>query len=301
MVSATMIQPTPAMPPRVTFGLPFADYCALPALNWSTLKEIARSPKHYRHRVNVPREDRPSLALGRAAHTAVLEYARWEADYTVYPGKTRRGKEWDAFKTQHEGMTILTRDQALSALEIRQAVRSSPLAMKYLTTFTPEVTLTWTDPGTGFPCKARIDALSEIDGRYWIEDLKTAQSIEMRVFGGAAARYGYHSQLAWYERGARACGLDVAGRGIIAVESEAPYDVGVFTVDEDTLFAGGEECDELVARVHECFTRNDWQGRYAAEEPLQLPAWWYAQDDDADELGIIISSKNNNNDDDGEV
>lgn len=288
MVSAqTMLQPAP-LPPRVTFGLSFADYCALPALNWSTLKEIARSPKHYKHRVNVPREDRPSLALGRAAHTAVLEFERWNADYTVYPGKTRRGKEWEAFKAAHEGMTILTREQSLRALEIRQAVRSSPLAMKYLKTFTPEVTLTWADPATGFACKARIDALCDVNGRNWINDLKTAQSIEMRQFGGAAARYGYHSQLAWYDRGAKACGLDIAGHVITAVESEPPHDVGVFTVDEDTLYAGGEECDELVARVHDCLIKNEWHGRYTTEEPLMLPAWWYAQDDDAGELGLII-------------
>lgn len=301
MTAAIQAMPTIAEP-TMHGGLSFADYAHLPAINWSTLKEIARSPLHYAHRIVTPREDRAALALGRAAHTCVLEHARWTTDYAIYPGKTRRGKEWEAFKEAHAGVTILSKDQALAAMEIRQAVYMNKTARKYLENGWPEVTVTWGDPATGFPCKARFDWIAHIDGKRIMVDLKTAVDIEMRRFGGAAARYGYHAQLAWYSRGARAVGLPIDGHAIIAVEKDAPHDVGVFTVDEDTLYAGEEECAGLVARVHECFTKNEWRGRYDGEEPLQMPAWWYADDADANELGIIIHSSNDNDsNDEGEV
>lgn len=300
MTAAIQSMP-PVIQPTWRGGLSFVDYALLPAINWSTLKEMARSPLHYAHRLTTPRDDTSSLALGRAVHTCILEPERWNADYTVYPGKTRRGKEWDAFKAAHEGMTILTKDQAHDALAIKRAVFANKTAARYLENGWSELTLTWGDPVTGFPCKARIDRYAEVDGKRYIVDVKTARDVGARAFGGVAARYGYHGQLAWYTRGAKANGLRIDGHKIIAVESDAPHDVAVFDVDEDTIYAGEEECAQLVERVRACFIANDWRGQYDGEEPLQMPAWWYADDVDADELGLTNLKSANNNDDEGEV
>lgn len=276
--------------PRAQHGIPFATYVQAQAVNWSTLKEMRKSPRHYAAAMLAPRADSTTLARGRAFHTAVLEPDRMLVDYSVWTGGRRAGKLWTEWKAHQGERTILTVDEYHTMHAMKDAVCAHPVASRYLAKAQREVTITWVDAATGLPCKARADLLAEIDGRTYLMDLKSAVDIDARKFGGAAARYGYQCQLAWYARGCKAVGIDLAGVGIIACESDTPHDVGVFTLDEDTLYAGDEECGELIARVKECFDRNDWRGRYAAEEPLQLPAWWYADDAEASELGIVIGS-----------
>lgn len=79
-----------------------ADYDAIEAMNWSTLKHLAVSPKMLRWRVDNPRPDTPALTRGRAIHCAVLEPERWASEYRRQPDfgdlRTNRGKaaraEW---------------------------------------------------------------------------------------------------------------------------------------------------------------------------------------------------------------
>ena len=53
----------------------FESYQKLSAVNWSTLKNMKRSPLHYKHGLENSRPDTPRLAVGRAVHTAVFEPA----------------------------------------------------------------------------------------------------------------------------------------------------------------------------------------------------------------------------------
>lgn len=276
------------MTASITHGVPFADYIRIQAVNWSTLKEMGKSPRHYLHRLGHQRGDSPTFALGRAAHTAILEPDRLLLDYAVFEGPRRAGKIWDAFEEANASKTILKLDEYSEALTIRDAVRSHPLVARYLAKGQREVTITWTDEATGLVAKGRVDWLADVDGAIYLIDLKTARDIEMRVFGGAAARLSYHAQLAWYMRGLKENGVLVAGALIVAVENDAPYDVGVFTLDDETLFAGDEQCGELLSRVRGCLDRGEWAGQYLVEEPLQLPAWWYAQEEDEAGLGVTI-------------
>lgn len=286
----------PVIKPTIRHNISFVAYAHEKAINWTTLKEMRKSPRHYAQRILVPLEDRASLLKGRAFHTATLEPERMALDYAVFDGKRKAGKLWERFRAEHAGKTLLSQKELSSVLRMRDAVMANKIAARYFVKGAREVTITWQDPSTGLPCKARPDLLAEIDGGTYLVDLKSAVDIDAKRFGSAAARYGYQCQLAWYARACDAVGIKLAGAAIIACESEAPHDVGVFTLDDDTMYAGDEECGELIKRVRECFDANDWHGRYAAEEPLQLPAWWYAQDDDAGDLGIIIHDDDNTND-----
>jgi hypothetical protein len=61
------------------------DYAAIDAMNWSTLKELAVSPRMLKWRVDHPREDTDALELGRAVHCAILEPQRFATAYIVEP------------------------------------------------------------------------------------------------------------------------------------------------------------------------------------------------------------------------
>lgn len=254
----------------------FEEYAKIDAINFTTLKETRKSPKHFKYRRENPREDTTRLGLGRAAHTAVFEPDRFPLDYAVFRGARRAGKAWDEFQDANEGRTILKADEYAACLAMRDAVRACPAAAKWLKAGKPEHTITWTDKETGLPCKARIDWLS-IGSEL---DLKTTATVDPRWFGSAAARLGWHIQQAFYLDGLAAHGLVPEAR-IIAVEAEPPHDCAVFLLNEDVLYAAREEMRELLRRVAGCMERNEWPGRFdevGGETMLELPGWCFPED-----------------------
>jgi hypothetical protein len=264
----------------------YEEYARIEAANWSLLKLLRDgSPLHYKHKLDHPDSaDTDTFRVGRATHTLTLEPHKYESAYTVWP-RRRQGKEWDAFEAaaQEEGKTVLTTSQADKAHAIANAVRNHPLVRPYLTRGLAEHTMVWTDPVTGIRCKGRTDWLSYSMNA--VVDLKTARSTNARRFGRQAAQLGYHCQGAHYLSGART--LRLLGNAdpafvIVAVEHEAPYDVAVYRMDPAVEVAAREELDALLARVAECSETNDWPGRYTDEQPLDLPAWVFADESDED-------------------
>lgn len=258
-----------------------ADYFADPRVNWSTLKHLRESAAHYRHLREHQIKQTPAMALGRVAHTLVFEPQQFASEYVIWEGGDRRGKEWLAFKAEHEGRTIFKPNEIDVAVGIADAVRRHPLVQPYLDDGVFEEPVFWTDPDTGLECKAKPDWVQPT--RRVLVDLKTTQSTHGRRFGAQAARLGYHLQLAMYAMGVEAAhGWKPTKVCIIAVESEAPYDVAIFEIDRETLMIAEMEVKELMMQLLACRRANAWPGRYVEEQALQLPAWVYGSDDEDD-------------------
>jgi exodeoxyribonuclease VIII len=260
--------------------MPFDEYAKVEAVNWSTLKELRRSPLHYRHRLEVQRKDTARLALGRAAHTAVFEPDRFLLEYACFKGPIRRGKKWEAFKEQHQGETILKLDEYSTCLAIRDAVRSHPAAAEYLRRGKAEQTIQWTHEGTGLACKGRVDWISE--SKPAMVDLKTTGDVETAKFTTLSYRMGYHCQGAFYVDGLR----QVLGKElpavVIAVEAKPPHDVAIYRFSEDAIYAASEEIRLLMETLVACRQVDKWQGRYPDEMPLELPRWTMDDEGDTD-------------------
>lgn len=255
-----------------------SDYFAREGINWSTLKAMRDSALHYKHAVEHKREDTPALALGRVTHSLVFEPNTFARDYAIFEGARRAGKEWDAFEQANEGKTIFKPSEVEKAIAMAAAVRSHPLVAPYLAGGTFEEVLTWVDQPTGLLCKAKADWI--IPGTRTLIDLKTAQTIDTRRFQGAVARYGYHGQLAHYAAGCEgALGWYPRRVILVAVESAAPFDVGVFELDEEARDAGESERRELLEKVKACREAGKWPGRYESEQSLSLPGWVFGDTD----------------------
>lgn len=253
------------------YKLSFEEYSLINAVNFSTLKEMRRSPLHYRHAVEIGFDDSDAFRLGRASHTAVFEPERFALDYAVFRGERRSGKDWEAFKDAHPGQTILRVDDYLTAIAIRDAVRNHPVAKKYLDSGIAERSIVWRDGDTDLLCKGRVDWHNDFHPA--LVDLKTTRDGDDRMFSSAAARYGYHLQLAFYADGLKT----LTGRDcrviMIVVEKDAPHDVVVYRIDVDVLHAGREEYRELLKRVRGCRDGNIWPGRHTEEQSFELPPW----------------------------
>lgn len=252
-------------------------YAALAGVNWSSLRHIADSPMHYRHRLDHPPAQTSAMVLGIAAHMAILEPERFESEVVTPPpdalasNGARRGKAWEAWRDAHADRVILTASEHAQCVAMAESVRAHPSAARLLDGVRAEVPLTWRDEATGLACKGLVDALRP-DGV--LVDVKTtSKGVGPRAFSAHVARMGYHAQLAHYRAGVLAEHGACPAVYIVAVESVAPYDVVVYEVDEDALYAGDEWRRELLARLAECMERDEWPGTSSGVERLELPAW----------------------------
>lgn len=260
----------------------FLEYAKIEAEHWSALKHMAKSPKQYRYYRDNPREDNAGLLKGRGTHTAVLEPERFLLDYALFKGKTRRGKEWDAFKEMHKEENILKRAEYEHCTRVGLAVHAHPAASAILKKAKREETIQWIDEETGLPCKARLDLL--FDG---IGDLKGVRSVHERSLAAEIAKMMYHGQLAFYREGVRVTTGKNLPCYLICVEHNAPHDVRVVEIDEDGLYAGWELVRSLLNRVAECRAANKWPGLSDKIETLQLPAWVWPEDEQVLSANVI--------------
>jgi len=260
----------------------FTDYRERPAVNWSRLKVIGTSPLLYRYRLDHPRPDTPALHIGRAIHAAVLEPDDFDSMYAVYEGKVRRGKAWDAFCEANADREILRAADLEMVESVRDAVFGNHAAWPMLCNpaAQTETSLYWEEDGRAM--KARADLLIDNGDDVLVVDLKTTRDVDPDAFGRDAARYGYHGQLAHYCAGAQAVYGKPARAAILAVEKDAPHDVGLFYLDDLALEAGRAMRADLLARLAECERTGNWPGKVPQPMPLQLPAWALPDDNPDD-------------------
>lgn len=282
-----------AFKPSIQSRIHYEAYRAMPGDSITRLKELKRSPLHYRHALKSPKESKP-LTFGKAIHVAVLEPERFDRDHAVWGERTdsgnlrpRNGKLWDAFAANANGREIVTADERDAALTIQKAVRGNSDMMRYLASGDPEVTIT--AMLCGRVCKGRADWVTHVGGHDVLFGLKSARDCRPFVFGSAAAKLGYHLQWAFY----RDLYEKVTGRiprvveGV--VESAAPFACAVYNVPDDVMEQGREEYQDLLKLLGECEAENHWPGPVVGEQILTLPTWAYESTDDVSDLGLDFS------------
>lgn len=283
----------------ITSRVPADDYRAISAHSISALKYLRVSPKHYRYALEHPKETKP-MTLGTAAHCAVLEPERFDRQFVVWDRVSengnlcpRRGQHWDAFLELHSDRTVLLQEEVDNALNMQKAVRASPNAMRYLERGEPEVSMEWSlslecsGVMKPFSSKGRADWLTTVDDVPHIVGLKTARDHRHFVFGGAAAKLGYHLQWAYYHDGFETITGKRPRVVEIVVESNAPHDVAVYIIPDDILDQGRDEYQTLLRLLAQCEAANEWPGVYTSEQVLTLPSWVYGEQlDDISELGL---------------
>ena len=260
----------------------YATYDALPGVNWSTLKNLGKSPAHYKHRLSSPRADGPAMLLGRAVHKAVLEPGAFSDDFLVWQGGTRRGAAWDAFRHGAGCRDILKQDELDDVLALQTAVRSDPIAAHFLRSGAAETCAQWTDDATGIACKGLIDWYDARNGV--LLDLKTGRDASPGGFGRATYNWQYHCQMAYYRDGLVAMGLRVDRVILCAVEKEAPYPVVCYEVPADVLELGRTTYRELLVQLKGLRAADLWPGYATGVVQLQLPKW-AMPDVDSDDTG----------------
>lgn len=267
--------------------------------NWSRLKNLGRSPAHYRHALLEPREDTSALRNGRANHVAIFEPEKFASLVSVWDGGRRQGKAWDSFCDANIGKDILTKSEYDLLLGMQRAVRQHPVASRYLRHGQAEVSILWTYatesvqglPGLRIPCKSRLDYLAAD----WILDLKTCRDASPMAFGRSAFNLEYHAQAAYYVDAVE----ERTGRRlpyfIVAAELSPPCVVQVYQLPEHVLSAGRDHHRSLLYRLDECRREDRWGGYSDEEMDLELPRWSgietpEPEGESLEELGLTINA-----------
>lgn len=259
---------------RLIPGMPYADYAALPGLRWSLLKEMQRSPLHCRHAETTPRDDTPSLRLGRAVHCAVLEPDRFNNDFPVRPvfagkGSVADRKAWEACLAH--GASPLSEDDAEQALAMARAIKAHPEAAGLLAgAGENELVVLW--KMGALACKARLDRLCfpERESGVVIE-IKTTADAEAIAFGRQAANLGYLNHAAWVQFGLEQIAPAKRRHVFITVEKEPPYAVAVYWLEQEVIDYLQPWVIGLAERYLACAERDEWPGYESGH--LAVPAW----------------------------
>ena len=279
-----------------------AEYFALPAISRSDLELARESLKVYQGRKDGtlpgPNETR-ALRIGRLFHLAALEPALFERTVTVAPttdddftgtGAKARREAWKALlESWHEALPdgmivadpaeLLTVTSMVHSLRTTQTGAASVARRLLFGRGESEVTVTWTDEGTGdltkpMACRARLDRLIERTASVSVVDLKSTDDPSPDEFARSVARYGYHRQAAWYSTAAEALTGVRPSFAFVAVRSSPPYEVSVYELEPEAVEQGERENRETLAELSRAMAT----GNYAASwesgvTTINLPKW----------------------------
>ena len=251
-------------------------------VRFSTLKQFARSPAHYYHAVQSGYDETASMRLGSGVHAMLLGQP-----VVKYSGKTRNGKEWEAFKANFPGQTILNSREWSEAEQIVSSILRDPLAKRVLTDGETviEQRIDWTWQGRAFRSTPDVRTADRV------VDLKTCRCAEPDRFARSAIWMSYHAQLALYLDAVRESGLGTPREAfVVAVESSPPYPVTVLRLTERALDQGRRLCRLWFERLLQCEAANEWPGYVQSIAELDVP-------DETDDLGLVFGSDNDNEQD----
>ena len=248
----------------------FADYRAIEALNWSSLK-LMENPREYQWRQRHPRPDTAALTGGTTKHLYLLEPEEFSGRVVVRPSewtdwRKKAAREWrDEMKSARR--VVVTDDELEEMRIIRESLAGHADSSRLLADTRREETIQWTVDG--ITAKGRLDAVAADR----IVDLKTTR--DLKWFSKDAAEFCYHGQLAWYLDGAIAAGACSADAVpyIVAVETGEPYDCAAFRLSETVIDAGRWLWRDLLDKWLACRDADIWPGRHPSLEVLDLPTW----------------------------
>lgn len=256
------------------------EYRKAEGVSRSELFTLTESPEKFKWAKEHPEEPTPALLFGQFVHKLLLEPETVDEEFIVAPTVDRRTKEgraiWLDFTTLiKEGQQIITSADCAVGMSMKEAAEASPY-VKRLLEGQRELPLFWTDDLTGEPCKARLDCLTEVDGKKVIVDYKTTADARTDAFMHAAVKHGYDLQAAMYSEAVKQnTGVEPVFV-FIAQEKTPPYAINIMQADDIFVRRGKDLFRELIGVYHECKKTDNWYGYlgpYNVINNLALPAW----------------------------
>jgi exodeoxyribonuclease VIII len=264
------------MPVNGLVSMPEAEYHAHPAMSQSKLKEILRSPAHFKWELDSPPQKKEAMEFGTWFHSMVLEPHKdafvtppddWAITEKGAISKKNKGyAEWvEANKDKYR----VSPAQLKELDGMRDAIRNHGLALPLLSSGVAEQSAFFDYEGV--PMRSRFDWVSN---QNFIVDLKTVRDAREEAFTRDCFQLGYDIQAATYKEAfERATGEQCLGVAFICVEKLPPYGVMVYQVTQEVLELGKHKLDQAVATYKGCLATGKYPCYPESINYLELPEW----------------------------
>lgn len=258
------------------------EYQALCALNGSVLVHGRKSVVHLKYAWDNGREDTDAMQFGRMIHCLLFEPREIEKRYRAW-GRTRRGTEYEEFceEASAAGAEVVKETGQYSleqAIAAAQSFLRSKRVQALIAAGRAEQTVLAIEHG--LQCKGRLDWVSSSE--HILTDLKTAASIEDRLFGKAFFNFGYDIKLGLYRRWLNKATNDNWPVEVIALENSPPYDLAVIPIPDAVLDRGVEKGLGIIENVVRCIEEDCWPG-VAGDDPYPLHVPFYEMEQEETE------------------
>lgn len=200
-----------------------------------------KTPFEYKWLQDNPKAPSSSLTLGTLFHSLFLEPEKFETEYAVWTGKTRRGKAWEEFEAIHQDKTIVTASEHKQAQEMLQAALKSKLVKRVFDLpGEAEYSHFCRDADTGVVLKCRPDKY--LPRLRWVIDVKTAANplpVGYECFQKDAYKFGYYVSAALSLRVMESTlGVRPAGYYYLVVANASPYRAFLYRATDEEIALG---------------------------------------------------------------
>lgn len=252
--------------------MPNGEYQAHPALSSSGAKKLLlpSCPAIFDYERVHGEEHKREYDLGSAAHTLLLGSGPQPhvIDAANYKTKAAQQERDEAYA---RGDVPLLPQEFDAVQEMVAAVRNHSTAGELFSAGKAEVSLFWTDPTTGVPCRARPDWLRADS----IIDFKTSTSVAPQHIAKSVADFGYHVQASLYLAGAIELKLIEPDAPFYFVfqSKNPPHLIKVVELDEVALSIGRDRMELALEIFRDCTESGLWPGYGDDIELISLPAY----------------------------
>lgn len=235
-------------------------YHALPIISHSGLTYFKRSPAHYQQYLRTPSKSTPAKELGTAIHRAILEPHLFK-DFVLTPKVDKRTKEgkikWIEFLgTLKPEQTPLDQEKFVIIEGILESLYKHPVASALLKGGKREQTFIWKCPVTDVLTKCRPDLITDSN---ILVDVKSTQDASPKEFRRSIFKYNYLTQTAHYLNGVGYTFSKVLSEFVhLVVETEAPFGVALYTLDDASIASGADEVMRLLEIYSQCKKTDQW-------------------------------------------
>lgn len=263
-------------------GLSMAAYRAVNGVSASDLKNLQRSPAYAHMRYHVTT---PAMEWGTAIHTAILEPETLDARYRLdpespkggYPAGWRRSNAYNAAKDEAlsepgvEGVLTSAQFQDLGQIQKRVLETEIGSVLTELEGMREASGFLY-DEDFGFWRKVRPDYL--IPAANMVIDVKSSKDHRPGPFARACNTYGYMLSDAYYrDTLTAALDFDVDHYVYLVVNSDAPFEIAAYTLDEDSVEQGRHDYKRGLAEWRECEETGRWPGGSHNLQEIRLPEY----------------------------
>lgn len=268
------------------------EYNEIPALRSSIITTIDRQTMaHAKAQIDGAYKPTASQKLGIDAHCYLLTKEKFEKEYGVfsegYNGSTKEGKAEKAALLEKYQPENLIKYEALQEIKAwEKSILADPFTKAlYEGIYETELTIVWEEDG--ILCKARIDALSKVNGQIIPLDFKTASSASEDEFTRSLVKWQYPIQAFHYLEGLKKSGIIENNNNNfchLVLEKSAPYLVAPYVIDDGSLDLASVRRYHSMKKYALAMSTGSWPGYPSGISTIAYPHWYIQQQQDTQQV-----------------